>query len=76
MQAKRRGILYTAPSFKILAKLVTLNVEDNQETFLVYDPTMGSGSLLLTVGKLVPQSKPIKYYGQELDAPQRITWHA
>ncbi|QEH09095.1 type I restriction-modification system subunit M [Histophilus somni] len=65
---KKGGEFYTPHQVsKILAKLVTLDVEDNQETFLVYDPTMGSGSLLLTVGNELPQSKPIKYYGQELN---------
>lgn len=65
---KKGGEFYTPHQVsKILAKLVTLNVADNQENFLVYDPTMGSGSLLLTVGNELPKSKPIKYYGQELN---------
>ncbi|MDD7544482.1 type I restriction-modification system subunit M, partial [Actinobacillus porcinus] len=65
---KKGGEFYTPHQVsKILAKLVTLDVADNQETFLVYDPTMGSGSLLLTVGNELPKSKPIKYYGQELN---------
>ncbi|MCO6434806.1 type I restriction-modification system subunit M, partial [Nitrosomonas nitrosa] len=33
----------------------------------VYDPTMGSGSLLLTVGKALPSGQPVKFYGQELN---------
>ncbi|HDR0620032.1 type I restriction-modification system subunit M [Pasteurella multocida] len=65
---KKGGEFYTPHQVsKILAKLVTLDVADNQDNFLVYDPTMGSGSLLLTVGNELPKSKPIKYYGQELN---------
>ena len=34
---------------KILAKVVTDDVEESDSVFSVYDPTCGSGSLLLTV---------------------------
>ncbi|MDD6224355.1 MAG: type I restriction-modification system subunit M, partial [bacterium] len=47
---------------RILAKLVTLNKSKLQS---VYDPTCGSGSLLLRVGK---ETKVTSYYGQEFNS--------
>ncbi|MDY4003215.1 MAG: type I restriction-modification system subunit M [Ligilactobacillus saerimneri] len=66
---KKGGEFYTPHEVsQILAKLVTLGVKATDETFAVYDPTMGSGSLLLTVGSELPHGDEdgvIKYYGQE-----------
>lgn len=68
---KKGGEFYTPHQVsKILAKVVTNDVKENNESFTVYDPTMGSGSLLLTVGNESPHGKKagaIKYYGQELN---------
>lgn len=68
---KKGGEFYTPHQVsKILAKVVTNDVQENNESFTVYDPTMGSGSLLLTVGNELPHGKEagaIKYYGQELN---------
>lgn len=68
---KKGGEFYTPHQVsKILAKIVTKDVKENNESFTVYDPTMGSGSLLLTVGNESPHGKKagaIKYYGQELN---------
>jgi type I restriction enzyme M protein len=46
---------------KLLAKLVTLN---NPHIKSVYDPTCGSGSLLLRVAKEA-NNPDLKFYGQE-----------
>lgn len=46
---------------KLLAKLVTLN---NPNLKSVYDPTCGSGSLLLRVAKEA-NNEDLKFYGQE-----------
>ena len=66
---KKGGEFYTPHAVsKILAKLVTDDVEESDKTFSVYDPTCGSGSLLLTVqGELPWGDRPgaIKFYGQE-----------
>lgn len=68
---KKGGEFYTPHEVsQVLAKIVTsdANVEDNQ--FRVYDPTMGSGSLLLTVKKELPdgdKSGSVDFYGQELN---------
>lgn len=66
---KKAGEFYTPHQVSlVLAKIVTKNVKATDETFSVYDPTMGSGSLLLTVGSELPDGEKIgvvKYYGQE-----------
>lgn len=65
---KKGGEFYTPHQVsKILAKLVTEGVVKSDELFSVYDPTMGSGSLLLTVGQELPEGTPMKYFGQELN---------
>lgn len=67
---KKAGEFYTPHQVsKVLAKLVTLDVNDDQD-FSVYDPAMGSGSLLLTVedeAKKSNQSMKMHFYGQELN---------
>ena len=60
---KKAGEFYTPQQVsRILAKLVTLNKVKLQS---VYDPTCGSGSLLLRVGK---ETKVASYYGQEFNS--------
>lgn len=57
---KKAGEFYTPQQVsKILAKLVTI---DKTALKTVYDPTCGSGSLLLRVGN---EAKVSTYYGQE-----------
>lgn len=68
---KKGGEFYTPHQVsKILAKLVTNDLKESDQTFTVYDPTMGSGSLLLTVRQELPggnKAGAIKFYGQELN---------
>jgi len=68
---KKGGEFYTPHEVsQILAKLVTLGVKDCENQFRVYDPTMGSGSLLLTVQKELPNGErdgAVEFYGQELN---------
>lgn len=65
---KKGGEFYTPHEVsEILAKIVTMDWDDMDSAFSVYDPTMGSGSLLLTVGQELPDNQPIKYFGQELN---------
>lgn len=60
---KKAGEFYTPQSVsKILAKIVTTNKEKLKS---VYDPTCGSGSLLLRVAKEVKDVS--NFYGQELN---------
>ncbi|SON69565.1 Type I restriction-modification system, M subunit (fragment) [Latilactobacillus sakei] len=54
---KKGGEFYTPHQVsKILAKLVTMDVAPSNTAFSVYDPTMGSGSLLLTVRNQLPET--------------------
>ena len=63
---KKGGEFYTPHEVsEILSRIVTLDQTKTDSFFTVYDPTMGSGSLLLTVGQELPDGQPIKYYGQE-----------
>ena len=53
-----------------MAKVVTDDVEESDSVFSVYDPTCGSGSLLLTVQDEIPggsNAGAVKFYGQELN---------
>ncbi|MBQ2652607.1 MAG: type I restriction-modification system subunit M [Methanobrevibacter sp.] len=59
---KKAGEFYTPQEVsKILAKIVTLGKEKIKN---VYDPTCGSGSLLLRISK---EAKVANFYGQELN---------
>ena len=68
---KKGGEFYTPHEVSVvLAKLVTLGVKDDGSQFRVYDPTMGSGSLLLTVQKELEFGErrgAVDFYGQELN---------
>lgn len=60
---KKAGEFYTPQQVsKILAKIVSLNKSSIKK---IYDPTCGSGSLLLRVGK---EAKVATYYGQEFNS--------
>ena len=59
---KKAGEFYTPQQVsKILAKIVTL---DKKRIKSAYDPTCGSGSLLLRIGK---EAEVSEFYGQELN---------
>jgi type I restriction enzyme M protein len=63
---KKGGEFYTPHEVSvILSRIATLGRELTGTFFSVYDPTMGSGSLLLTVGQNIPGGQPVKYFGQE-----------
>lgn len=68
---KKGGEFYTPHEVsQILAKVVTLDAKERKDQFRVYDPTMGSGSLLLTVQKELPNGDKegsVEFYGQELN---------
>ena len=71
MLVKKGGEFYTPHEVsQILAKIVTDNIQPQTNTFTVYDPTMGSGSLLLTVRNELPDGSrqgAVSFYGQELN---------
>ena len=63
---KKAGEFYTPqPVSKILTK-IAISGQEALKGLSVYDPCMGSGSLLLNAKKYSEDSAWIKYYGQEL----------
>lgn len=63
---KKAGEFYTpAQVSELLARIVTL---ENKNLKTAYDPTCGSGSLLLRVRNNVNNPNSIKLYGQELSS--------
>lgn len=67
---KSKGQFYTpAEVSRVLAKIVGISAATKRSSTTVYDPTCGSGSLLLKVAAEVPRK--ISLYGQEKD---NATW--
>ena len=67
--AKRDGAYYTPNEVSILMSRIIANAMKNKEKLTIYDPTCGSGSLLLNIGKEMGKyidKNNIEYYGQEL----------
>lgn len=64
---KKAGEFYT-PSMvsDMMAQIVALDQKDKR-LFSVFDPTMGSGSLMLNVRKYLTYPENVKYHGQELN---------
>ena len=68
---KKGGEFYTPHEVsQLIAKIVTYGKKVTDQSFSVFDPTCGSGSLLLTVGSFLDgadKKGAIKYYGQEIN---------
>lgn len=69
---KKGGEFYTPHEVSTIMSKIVTNGYNQEEgfSFSVFDPTCGSGSLLLTVGKELPGEKKedsVTYYGQELN---------
>lgn len=64
---KKAGEFYTPHEVSdMMARIVTINHED-KKLFSVFDPTMGSGSLMLNVRNYLNYPETVKYHGQELN---------
>lgn len=64
---KKAGEFYTPHEVSdMMARIVTIGHEDKR-IFSVYDPTMGSGSLMLNVRNYLKYPDNVKYHGQELN---------
>ena len=75
--ASDMGQYYTPKEISnVMARILTSGREE-EESFSIYDPTVGSGSLLLTTASYMKNSHKrgmIKYFGQEKDAtPYRLS---
>ncbi len=64
---KKAGEFYTPQPVSQLMTQIVLMGKENQKGFSVYDPTMGSGSLLLNAQKYSHEVGTINYFGQELN---------
>jgi type I restriction enzyme M protein len=66
---KKAGEFYTPRTVsEIISKIVTIgHTEGKEQIRTVFDPALGSGSLLLTVADQVNGDLPISYHGQELN---------
>lgn len=64
---KKAGEFYTPQPVSTLMTQIVLAGKENQKGFSVYDPTMGSGSLLLNAKKYSNEPGTINYFGQELN---------
>ncbi|MFL2096351.1 type I restriction-modification system subunit M [Marinilactibacillus psychrotolerans] len=64
---KKAGEFYTPHMISdMMAQIVAIGHEDKR-LFSVFDPTMGSGSLMLNVRNYLNYPDSIKYHGQELN---------
>ncbi|QOW27214.1 type I restriction-modification system subunit M [Bacillus cereus] len=64
---KKAGEFYTPHMVSdMMAQIVAIGQED-KKLFSVFDPTMGSGSLMLNVRNYLNYPDSIKYHGQELN---------
>ena len=67
---KKAGEFYTPHEVAILMSEIVAEHHKTKDNIEIYDPTSGSGSLLLTIGKSVGRhiedKNHVKYYAQEL----------
>lgn len=67
---KKAGEFYTPHEVAILMSEIVAEHHKNKDKIEIYDPTSGSGSLLITIGKSVGRhiedKNRVKYYAQEL----------
>lgn len=67
---KKAGEFYTPHEVSLLMSEIVANHLKDQKEIAIYDPTSGSGSLLINIGKSVKkhttEDNTIKYYAQEL----------
>lgn len=64
---KKAGEFYTPKSVSEILTRVALTGQENVRGLTVYDPAMGSGSLLLNAKRFSKEPGWIRYYGQELN---------
>ena len=64
---KKAGEFYTPQPVARLMTQIVIHGKEKQKGFTVYDPTMGSGSLLLNVKRYSNETGTINYFGQELN---------
>jgi len=64
---KKAGEFYTPQAVsKIISEIAVIG-QENTAPFHVYDPAMGSGSLMLNIRQFVKHPQKVHYHGQELN---------
>ena len=63
---KKAGEFYTPQAVSKILTKIAMSGQEEKKGLSVYDPCMGSGSLLLNAKKYAKEPGYIKYYGQEL----------
>lgn len=67
---KKAGEFYTPHEVAMIMSEIVAEHHKDKESLEIYDPTSGSGSLLITIGKAVSKhirgENKVKYYAQEL----------
>ena len=67
---KKAGEFYTPHEVAMIMSEIVADHHKDKESLEIYDPTSGSGSLLITIGKAVGKhihgKNKVKYYAQEL----------
>lgn len=63
---KKAGEFYTPQAVSKILTKIAMSGQEEKKGLSVYDPCMGSGSLLLNAKKYAKEPGFIKYYGQEL----------
>ena len=64
---KKAGEFYTPQPVAQLMTRIVISGRENKKGFTVYDPCLGSGSLLLNAKKYSNETTTIRYFGQELN---------
>lgn len=62
---KKAGEFYTPQAVSHLMTQIVFSGRENQKGFTLYDPTMGSGSLLLNAKRYSHQASTVSYFGQD-----------
>ena len=63
---KKAGEFYTPQAVSKILTKIAISGQETKKGLSVYDPCMGSGSLLLNAKRFSTEPNYIKYYGQEL----------
>lgn len=67
---KKAGEFYTPHEVAMIMSEIVAEHHKNKDSLEIYDPTSGSGSLLITIGKAISKhiegKNKVKYYAQEL----------
>lgn len=64
---KKAGEFYTPHEVSVMMARIAAMGQEDKQLFSVYDPTMGSGSLMLNVRNYIQHPENVKYHGQELN---------